>query len=103
MSTELKIFRAERTDVRKIIPLLEKAQLPVSDISLKRQEFWVAKGEDGLIGAVALERYNENGIFQSFVVKSGYRNRRIGKALHKIIIAEAKRYNLRSLFLLTYN
>lgn len=101
MNAPLKISRAERTDICRIKPLLMKSELPVSDISLKLQEFWVAKADDELIGAVALERYNENGIFRSFVVNEEYRNKKIGRALHKIVIAEARRYNLKSLYLLT--
>ena len=88
-------------DIAHIITLLKENNLPITDIEQGKQNFFVAKIDDLIIGSVGLEIYGSNGLFRSLAVNEKYRNNAIGKRLYNTMLDYCNEKRLNKLYLLT--
>lgn len=95
------VIEATQSDIKNIKDLLQSVALPIEDVSLQKQKFWVVKKGETLMGVVALEYYPPNAILRSFAVKEEFRDQGLGSELFSKAIEEATKKNLTDLYLLT--
>jgi amino-acid N-acetyltransferase len=80
---------------------LKASSLPADDLNYER-DLLVGYYEDGqLVGTGGLEIYGPFALLRSLSVKLGIRGKSIGTTITEFLISEAKKRNLKSLFLLT--
>jgi amino-acid N-acetyltransferase len=84
-----------------VMALLESAGLPTAGVSRTLGDFLVADAEDGLAGAIGLERYGSGGLLRSAVVRPGDQGTGIGAALVRAVLDRARDGGLREIYLLT--
>jgi amino-acid N-acetyltransferase len=84
-----------------IISLLEKENLPKDDLPAALENFFIAKDDDKIVGAIGLERYGNCGLLRSMVVDQQYRNRHIATELVQVLEAHATTLGVDEIFLLT--
>lgn len=73
---------AERSQFSAVVELLAKAHLPTGDLDPDSMRlFLVARDEDQLVGAIALEPYGDVGLLRSLVVTEGRRGTGVGSSL----------------------
>lgn len=92
----------EISDKTDLIKLLEKENLPTSDIELNEiKRFFGVYINNNIIGAVGLEIYKDTSLLRSLVINSSYRGKGLGKKL--IYFAEdfVKEKKIKNIFLLT--
>jgi amino-acid N-acetyltransferase len=81
--------------------LLRSSDLPADDLNF-RKDLLVGYFEDGaMVGTGALEIYGDYALLRSLSVKLGTRGKALGTAITEYLIAEAKRKNLKGIYLLT--
>jgi amino-acid N-acetyltransferase len=91
---------ATKFDRAEIPRLLKDAGLTLEGID--DCEFWVAKNtRNQTIGAVGLETWSSRGLLRSLVVEKNSRGNGVGRKLVFHTIKEAKKRNLKELYLLT--
>ena len=84
-----------------MITLLEAAGLPTAGVPRTLGDFLVADTEDGLAGAIGLERYGSGALLRSAVVRPGDQGTGIGAALVRAVLDRARDGGLREIYLLT--
>jgi len=84
-----------------VIELLNKANLPVSDVNLDKQHFIKVESEGKTIAIGALEMTGDFALLRSVVVPQNLQGKGAGIAVTKALIDEAKKLNISALFLLT--
>lgn len=94
-------MNAEPEDAGEIKNLLRDCKLPTGGIDPHISNFFIAKNEDGLAGAIGIEVYGNVGILRSFAVVANARGRGLGGELYTEAMAKAKTLGLQSLYLLT--
>lgn len=92
---------ANEQDYERVTALLRAAELPLAGVTPSLTGFEVAERQGRLLGAVALERYGEDGLLRSAVVDSPARGGGIGAALVACILDTARERRLRAVYLLT--
>lgn len=98
--TPLRLATSE--DLPAILTLLEDAGLPYQDITAAHLgDFLVAIGGRSVLGIVGLERYGENALLRSLVVRPESRFTGLGKQLADAIEEHARRTGVGTLYLLT--
>lgn len=98
--TPLRLATSE--DLPAVLALLEDAGLPYQDITTEHLgNFLVAAGGRSILGAVGLERYGENALLRSLVVRPESRFTGLGKQLIDAIEEHARRTSVGTLYLLT--
>lgn len=81
--------------------LLKSSNLPSEDLDFKK-DLLVGYYEDGLmVGTGGLEIYGEYGLLRSLSVKLGTRGKALGTAITEYLIEQAKKRNLKGIYLLT--
>jgi len=81
--------------------LLKSSNLAVDDLDFKK-DLLVGYVEDGvMVGTGGLELYGEYGLLRSLSVKLGTRGKALGTAITEYLIEQAKKRNLRGIYLLT--
>lgn len=83
-----------------IISLLKANDLPVDDIMAGKQQFYIARHNAQLIGAIGLETYGHDALLRSLVVDEKWRNQAVGKALYNCLVSECTGH-INYLYLLT--
>jgi amino-acid N-acetyltransferase len=101
LDARVHLRRAERHDDAVVRSLLREAGLPVEDVAPGRQHFVVAVVDGGVVGCVALERFEGAGLLRSLVVREPHRGSGLGVALVDRIVAVAREQGAERLFLLT--
>lgn len=103
MGTAIKIENFSAYDKEKVLDLLNRAELPVKDLTDQKMEnFMIAKGKDGsIIGVVGIEMFQESGLLRSLAVHPAYRGMGLGKLLTRKIESFARNNGIRALYLLT--
>lgn len=85
--------------------LLERAELPVSDLNGPQSDdgpaLYVVRADTGRVGCIGIERYGEYGLLRSAVIRERDRGAGYGRAAVRALEAEASDAGLESLFLLT--
>jgi amino-acid N-acetyltransferase len=98
--TPFKLGRPE--DLPIVRALLQEAGLPNQDITTEHlSDFLVAAGGQSVLGVVGLERYGENALLRSLVVRPESRFTGLGKQLADTIEEHARRTGVETLYLLT--
>lgn len=81
--------------------LLKSSNLPADDLNYKK-DLLVGYVEDGeMVGTGGLEIYGEYGLLRSLSVRLGTRGKALGTAITEYIIDEARKRNLKGIYLLT--
>jgi len=84
-----------------IINLLRSEKLPVEDLPADLTDFFVAMGNDKVIGAIGMEKFGDFGLLRSMVVHPDYRNQYTAAALITALEKRALDSGIRSMYLLT--
>jgi len=84
-----------------VVSLLNKCNLPTSDITPEKLVLFFGVGEPDLDGVIGLEVHEGCGLIRSLAVDEDCRNQGIAKNLLSIIEAKAREKEIHSLFLLT--
>lgn len=98
---DLILRQAGTHDADRIRSLLERSDLPTSDLETARPLFVVAVGADRIIGAGALQRFGPTALLRSVVVESDSRGTGVGAALVKELERHATALGITALVLLT--
>ncbi|MEQ1676993.1 MAG: arsenic resistance N-acetyltransferase ArsN2, partial [Chitinophagaceae bacterium] len=102
MITELSYRIGNEEDLAGIIDLLEKSELPISDIMPGKIDFLVAVSkENAIVGCVGIEQYGKDGLLRSFVVDKNFRDKKIGSHLFTRLLSIAHQSGIHTLHLLT--
>jgi amino-acid N-acetyltransferase len=76
-----KIIKANQEHKQAIIMLLQLEKLPVEDLPISLDNFFVALDAGKVIGAIGLEKYNNFGLLRSMVVSREHRNNNLAANL----------------------
>jgi len=88
-------------DLEAVGCLLRECGLPHEDIHKHLSGLIVARHDGQLIGTIALEVCNQAGLRRSLAVATEQRNRGLGRALYRRIVAYAQLRGVTTLYLLT--
>jgi amino-acid N-acetyltransferase len=93
---------ADKAELPAIADLLTKNKLPASDILDIPVDFIIATDDaNQVIGSIAVERFEEDGLLRSFAVDKTYRDQKIGSSLFGRLIAYSLQAGITTLHLLT--
>ncbi|MCK5417033.1 MAG: arsenic resistance N-acetyltransferase ArsN2 [Desulfobacterales bacterium] len=103
MEHQITIQPYEAKDASSIRALLEKAGLPVSDLSqAKLSNFLVAHDEyRTVVGAVGIETYQDVALLRSLVIKPQWQGKNIGRKMTAAIESYARDHDIEKIYLLT--
>lgn len=89
-------------DLSAVLALLAEAGLPYQDLTAAHlADFMVATGESSVLGIVGLERYGENALLRSLVVRPESRFTSLGLQLANAVEEHARQTGVSALYLLT--
>jgi len=91
---------ARNTDLSAIKRLLAECDLPVDDIDLSLQTFFLLE-DNAVIACAAIEFYGDAGLLRSVAVKPARRGEGLGKIVTKNALEHAKSKGLKTIYLLT--
>jgi len=97
----LVIRGARPADRAAVERLLAAARLPLAGVAEHFDEFLVAAASEGIVGAIAIERYPPFGLLRSAAVDERWRARGLGALLVAKALARAREDGLAALYLLT--
>jgi len=100
-TARLTLRAATALDAAPIRDLLERNQLPTSDLASARAEFIVACESARIIGAGALERCGDCALLRSIAVERQWRGSGAGRLIVEELERRASAQGLRELILLT--
>jgi amino-acid N-acetyltransferase len=92
---------AETEDLKEVLALLGRAQLPDAGVADRFSDFFVAERQGELIGAAGLEIYSSSALLRSVVVDDAWRGSGVGRSLIELALSEAKSRGIEDVFLLT--
>jgi N-acetylglutamate synthase-like GNAT family acetyltransferase len=95
------ITRASAEDLIGVLSLLKSLQLPTAGVADHFGNFFVAKENERLAGAIGLERYGTLGLLRSAAVAPRLQKSGVGSKLTRLLIAFAKAEGLTELVLFT--
>jgi amino-acid N-acetyltransferase len=95
------ISRATNYQRQIIIQLLQAEKLPVDDLPLTLDNFFVATEDNTVIGAIGLELFGNCGLLRSLVVSREHRNKRIASHLVQELENHAASAGISCMYLLT--
>ena len=93
--------RARQSDLTGLQELLSLCGLPFDGVADHLHTFLVARDGEQLAGSVGIERHGADGLLRSLAVHPDYRRSGLGTRLIHRALREARRLDLRRLFLLT--
>ncbi len=91
---------ARNTDLPAIKRLLAECDLPVDDIDLSLQTFFLLE-DNTIIACAAIEFYGDAGLLRSVAVAPAKRGEGLGKIVTKKVLEHAKAKGLKTIYLLT--
>ena len=101
MQTEVSVIPANNDSRLGVESLLVSQKLPVEDLPVRLDNFWMVKDQGNVIGVVGLELCRPFGLLRSLAVLPQYRNIGIGNILAKTVEEQAVKLNLEGIYLLT--
>jgi amino-acid N-acetyltransferase len=81
--------------------LLKSSSLPADDLDYKKDLLVGYYEGDVLVGTGGLEIYGPYALLRSLSVRMGIRGKSVGTTITEFLLAEAKKKNLKALYLLT--
>src|SRR5262245_33097874 len=100
MDSPLRVIEDEK-NFQEFRSLLKSSSLPADDLNFKK-DLLVGYYEDGsMVGTGALEVYGHHALLRSLSVKLGTRGKALGTAITEHLIGEARKRNLKGIYLLT--
>lgn len=97
----MKIRKARQSDLAAVEGLLLASKLPLDGVRDHFTDFIVAEDDDGIEGAVGLEKYDSVALLRSAVVAPGHRGNGVGKRLVEHLLERAEEAGINELYLLT--
>jgi N-acetylglutamate synthase-like GNAT family acetyltransferase len=97
----MRIRDAKESDISAVESLLSASDLPLDGVRENFSNFVVAAYEDGIAGAVGLERYGSVALLRSAVVAPEHRGSGIGRQLVEQLLEHADNAGIDELYLLT--
>lgn len=88
-------------DLKRVIELLEAANLPTAGVPTTLRDFFVAQDEDLIVGAIGMEPYGRAALLRSAVVDPTARGSGVGEALVHRVLDGARERGVDELYLLT--
>ena len=99
--TGLTLRTATAADAQGILDLLERSDLPTSDLSTARPQFVVAEHAGEMIGIGALERFDAAALLRSVAVAPQWRGSGVGRWIIANLEQRARAAGIDELILLT--
>jgi len=97
----MRIRNAKESDISAVETLLSASELPLDGVRENFGNFIVAENEDGIAGAVGLEKFGSVALLRSAVVASEHRGGGIGRQLVEQLLDHADEAGIDELYLLT--
>ena len=97
----MKIRKARNEDLAAVEELLAASKLPLDGVRDHFADFIVAEQNDGIEGAIGLEKYDSVALLRSAVVAPQFRGSGIGARLVEEILKRAEADGIDELYLLT--
>lgn len=88
-------------DDRSLVAALAGAALPVDDLSDAGREFYRFADDGRTVGYGGIERFGDVALLRSVVVLPEFRGRRFGAEIVDLLLREAGRQEVRTVYLLT--
>lgn len=101
MSQTINILQATGSNRQDIIGLLQAEKLPVDDLPVALNNFFVASVNRVIVGAAGIELYERYGLLRSLVVNGNYRNLSIAAKLVEEVERMSVELQLAGIYLLT--
>ena len=101
MTQNIKYRIAGEGEIDEIIVLLQRNELPTSDIKNDIDFIVAVDGNDQIAGCIGIEKFGPDGLLRSFAVNEGHRNQKIGGALYNRLLSFSKQSGIQTLHLLT--
>ena len=101
MSQIVNILPAMESNRQDIIGLLQAEKLPVDDLPVALNNFFVASVNQVIVGAAGIELYERYGLLRSLVVNGNYRNLSIAAKLVEEVERKSVELQLVGIYLLT--
>lgn len=84
-----------------VIALLQSEKLPVEDLPASLDNFFLARHDDEIAGAIGLEQYESYALLRSMVVSKEYRNNHIASRLVEHLEDYGRSLGINTMYLLT--
>jgi amino-acid N-acetyltransferase len=98
---QTKIAKANKEQRQSIVSLLQSEKLPVIDLPVSLDNFFVSLDDNRVIGAIGLEQYDNCGLLRSLVVDKNYRGKNIASQLVQQLEDYATTIGIDEMYLLT--
>jgi amino-acid N-acetyltransferase len=95
------IEKAASNDLPALAALLDQTRLPSEDIGEHVENFFVARWEGKILGTIGAELHGDDALLRSLAVVDSERNKGIGDALVRRLLAHLKTKEIRRVALLT--
>ena len=97
----MKIRKARKSDLPAVEQLLTASKLPLEGVRDHFADFIVAEDNNGIEGAVGLEKYDSVALVRSAVVAPEHRGSGVGRRLVEQVLERAEEDGIDELYLLT--
>ena len=97
----MKIRAATSQDLNAVEDLLSASNLPLDGVKDNFSSFVVADDQNGIVGAIGLEKFGSVALLRSAVVSPAYRGSGVGSKLVEKVLERAEEDGIEELFLLT--
>jgi amino-acid N-acetyltransferase len=97
----IRLRNATSSDISAVETLLSASDLPLEGVRDNFGSFVVAENDDGITGAIGLERFGSVALLRSAVVATEYRGSGIGRQLVEQLLQRAEAAGIDELYLLT--
>src|SRR6266480_6916788 len=97
----IRLRNANNSDISAVETLLSASDLPLDGVRDNFGSFVVAESDDGIAGAIGLEKFGSVALLRSAVVAPEHRGSGIGRRLVEQVIERADEAGIDELYLLT--
>lgn len=101
MRTDVIAVPATHVNRHAIEILLTSQKLPVEDLPVSLENFWIVADQGEVVGVAGFELYQPFALLRSLAVQPDHRNLGIGDILVRTVEEQAVKLNLEGIYLLT--